>query len=65
MANRKIHINQTRDFSDAVFEVVVDEEQSKTTHTVSLGKRYYKELTDGKINPEDLIKKSFEFLLER
>lgn len=38
---------------------------AKTTHTVTLIDSYYRKLTDGKITPEDLIERSFEFLLER
>ena len=33
-------------------------------HKVSLSEEYFKSLTNGG-SPEDLIKKSFEFLLER
>ncbi len=36
-----------------------------TTHTVSLKTDYYQKLTEGKVTPETLIKRSFEFLLER
>ncbi len=38
---------------------------TKTTHTVTLIDSYYQKLTDGKITPEQLIERSFEFLLER
>jgi len=40
-------------------------EDSKTEHKVTLNDEYYKELTNGKISKEELIRKSFEFLLER
>ena len=47
------------------FQVTVDEENSNSTHTVTLDDQYHKKLS-GKIIPkEELIKKSFEFLLER
>lgn len=36
-----------------------------TTHTVTLTSEYYQKLTGGKVAPETLIEKSFEFLLER
>ena len=36
-----------------------------TTHTVTLEPNYYDKLTGGKVTPEKLIEKSFEFLLER
>ncbi len=46
------------------FEVTVNSRVT-TTHTVTLSDSYYQKLTGGAITPEDLIKKSFEFLLER
>jgi hypothetical protein len=36
-----------------------------TVHTVTLKHDYYQKLAGGKISPEKLIEKSFEFLLER
>jgi len=47
------------------FLVIVDEENSKTEHNVELDDEYYQKLTRGKITEEELIKKSFQFLLER
>lgn len=39
---------------------------SKTSHQVAMGKDYYLDVTErGRIVPEEFIKKSFEFLLER
>ncbi len=35
-----------------------------TTHTVTLEPEYYEKLAGGKVTPETLIEKSFEFLLE-
>lgn len=46
------------------FEVTV-RAKTTTTHTVTLKQDYYRELTGGKVSPETLIEKSFEFLLER
>ncbi len=46
------------------FEVTV-REATTTKHTVSLTEDYYQKLTGGKVSPETLIEKSFEFLLER
>ncbi len=46
------------------FEVTV-RETTTTTHLVSLSEDYYEKLTGGRISPETLIEKSFEFLLER
>jgi len=43
-----------------------DESGSKSTHQVSLHKDYYMDLTDKEcIVPEEFVKKSFEFLLDR
>jgi hypothetical protein len=37
---------------------------SKTNHEVTMNKDYYLAQTEGRIIPEEFIKKSFEFLLE-
>ena len=50
--------------SDSKFEVTVSD-HGTTTHIVSLTSDYYNKLTGGKVTPEGLIEKSFEFLLER
>ncbi|MFO7849052.1 MAG: hypothetical protein R6V67_03740 [Spirochaetia bacterium] len=47
------------------FEVKVSEGGSTSTHKVTLDDSYYRKLTDGKMDKETLIEKSFEFLLER
>ena len=39
--------------------------RTTTTHTVTLSLSYYEKLTGKRITPEVLVKKSFEFLLER
>ena len=46
------------------YEVVVEEDGSRTSHRVRLKKEYYLELTNGRTAPEELVRKSFEFLLE-
>ena len=46
------------------YEVTV-REATITTHIVTLSQDYYQKLTAGKVGPETLIEKSFEFLLER
>ena len=46
------------------FEVTV-RASTITTHTVKLSADYYQKLTGGRVSPEALIEKSFEFLLER
>ena len=45
--------------------VTVGEGTSTTQHTVSLDDAYYERLAKGGMSREDLIKRSFEFLLER
>lgn len=47
------------------FAVSVTENNSSTTHKVLLSKKYYLKLSKEKCTPEALVKKSFEFLLER
>jgi len=47
------------------FLVTIEEKGSISEHTVSLEDDYYRKLTGGKTSKEELIKKSFEFLLER
>ncbi|MPZ08547.1 MAG: hypothetical protein GEU26_19425 [Nitrososphaeraceae archaeon] len=51
------------------YEVEVTESDgsgSQTTHQVTMDKGYYMGLTEkGRIIPEEFVKKSFEFLLER
>jgi hypothetical protein len=47
------------------FAVVVEERGNKTRHMVTLDDDYYYLLTQGKISKEELIRKSFQFLLER
>jgi hypothetical protein len=46
------------------FEVIV-EGHTTTTHHVTLTHLYYQKLTNNRITPEELVKKSFEFLLDR
>ena len=47
------------------FLVVVTERGSSTKHTVALDEDYYQKLTKGRISKEQLIEKSFSFLLVR
>jgi hypothetical protein len=47
------------------FQVTVEEEGSSSTHTVTLDDKYHKKLSGNIIPKEELIKKSFEFLLSR
>jgi hypothetical protein len=47
------------------FKVTVEENGSSSHHTVKLTDAYHQKLTGGNTAKEDLIKKSFEFLLKR
>ena len=47
------------------FQVTVDEGGSQSKHTVTLEDKYHRKLTGGILPKEELIRKSFEFLLER
>lgn len=49
---------------DTTFRVTV-EDGTATTHTVTVDPAYCRKLTGGRIEPEVLVKKSFEFLLAR
>ena len=44
---------------------VADEDNTKTTHNVTLSQELYQRLTGGLRSSEELVKASFEFLLER
>lgn len=47
------------------FQVTVTEGASQSVHTVTLETGYYEKLTGKQISEEDLIQRSFQFLLER
>lgn len=49
---------------DRTFEVTVSG-STVTQHTVSVDPAYCRKLTQGRVGPEVLVEKSFEFLLER
>ncbi len=46
------------------FEVVI-EENTITTHKVTVTPSYYEKLTNKRVTPEVLVERSFRFLLER
>lgn len=56
---------EVRKENEKEFRVIISEEGSKTEHIVTLDDEYYENLTQGKIPKEELIKRSFEFLLQR
>jgi hypothetical protein len=49
---------------DHTFEVTAAD-RTTTTHRVTVDSSYHKKLTGGLISAEELIEKSFEFLLKR
>jgi hypothetical protein len=51
--------------SDGEFRVRVIDENSESSHWVTLSPEHYNRLTGGKIEPQELVKRSFQFLLER
>jgi hypothetical protein len=48
-----------------IFNVDVVESNTKTDHWVEVNKADYERLTGGRITPEELVEKSFIFLLQR
>lgn len=48
-----------------IFEVGVHEADSETKHKVTVSESDYGEITNGKIAPQELVRKSFDFLLSR
>jgi len=59
-----IFVNELSSFPQAVFEVKVKDGNEKR-HRVTVSEEYYLKLTKGEITPAELVKKSFEFLLDR
>jgi len=56
---------QVEKLREGEFRVTVAESGSRTTHHVALTDDYYQRLSGGRVTPEELIRRSFEFLLER
>jgi len=55
---------QVETLGNEEFQVSVTEGATKTSLKVTLKPDYYRRLTDGKIEARELVRKSFEFLLE-
>ncbi len=53
-----------RKVDNATFEVTI-EKGTSTTHTVTVSPAYYEKLTNKSVGPEELVRQSFVFLLER
>jgi len=48
-----------------VYDVEITEGGSTTEHKISVNTEEYEQIADGEMEPEDLVRKSLEFLLER
>ena len=55
---------QVAKISETMFKVTVGG-RTTTTHTVTVSLDYYEKLTGGRVTADELVEKSFEFLLER
>lgn len=62
---QNITVQEEKPFPEATYKVMIEENGEQTKHTVTLHEPYYMELTTGAMSAEELIRKSFEFLLER
>jgi hypothetical protein len=58
------HINVEK-LTEGKFRIRVKEGASESQHVVTLSEQDYRSLSGGKIEPVELIKRSFEFLLAR
>jgi len=57
----KVHVEKT---AEGEFRVRVAEAGGETSHRVTLKPADYERLTGGKVEPQELVRRSFEFLLE-
>lgn len=56
---------EVEELKDGEFRVRVVDERSESSHRVTVNPEDYNRLTGGKIEAQELVKRSFEFLLER
>jgi len=62
----QVDVDKIKEWDDKyVFEVLLDENDQKPPFEVTLIKKYYEKLTEGKVSPEVLVEASFRFLVER
>ncbi len=47
------------------FRITITDAESRSIHFVGVTRPYYEKLTGGKVPMEELVRRSFEFLLER
>lgn len=50
--------------AEDTFRITVTEGRGQSHHVITLNPAYYRKLTAGKISAEELVRRSFEFLLE-
>ena len=55
---------QVEQLDETTYKVTV-EGPTPTTHRVTVRPEYHQKLTDGRVPPERLVERSFDFLLER
>jgi len=60
-----IHVEGGKAANGWVFEVTVADGQDATRHTVTLRRQDFERLSGGRRTPEELVRWSFEFLLQR
>ncbi len=61
----EIDVRTTSEGEPWTFQVTVSEGSSQTTHRVTLTSSDYERLADEACSRDELVRKSFEFLLER
>ncbi len=64
MTKQEVKVEKSKTEKGWKFNVTVNEKGSSTRHQVTMSKDFYTSL-DTKTKPEEIIKKSFNFLLER
>ncbi len=60
-----VEVKTTKQDDTYEFQVTVKEARGETRHRVTLQKSDYEELVGDKATPEELVRQSFRFLLER
>lgn len=62
----RIEVREVKSENDLFeYEVEIRENGTSSLHRVKVGREDYEKLTGGRVSPEVLVEKSFEFLLER
>jgi len=62
---QKIDVRTAPQDDGWVFQVTVSQGSSQTSHRVTMTRDVYERLTGARCPPEELVRRSFEFLLER